>query len=441
MIRKFQLVILVLASSYFAVAQSYNNPESIVYDSVGQRYLISNKSGNTIVQLSLDNTLTNFVTSGLNGPKGLIIIGDTLISVNNTSVQGYLLSDASEVMRVNIPGTEFLNDVTTDGKGNIYVSEMNKSCIYRISLATKAYDIFNSKVINPNGLLYDSQRNAVMVCSMGSNAKIQSLSLSDSSLTDLVTTRLTDLDGLARDNCGNIYVTSWGTGAVYAFDPDFKNPPTQIIKGINGPADISISPNDQKLLIPRFNENKISMLDLGMDCPAEVNYVAPADYSVQKNDTVTVKWESVDGATSYNVEYGTDSLFYITKEFKATEQTNTDLEPLKEETTYYWRVAAVVPGKKTIYCNPWHFTTSTWTSLIDKNLSSELILYPNPCRDIIHFQMPVNSASVINVSGQVLIHLNKPVEQMDISDLKRGLYFVEFEDQTGLVEQKKIIKE
>jgi len=244
------------------MSQSYNKPESIVYDQTAKRYFISNKAGNTIVQLDSDNKLTNFVSSNLNAPKGLLIVGDTLISVNNTSVQGFLLSDASRVFNVSIEGAVFMNDVTSDNKGNLYVSDTNTGVIFQISLKTGEYSSLVGNIKNPNGLLYDSKRNSIFICNWGSNAKIQSFNLTDSTLSDLVTTELSNLDGLARDNAGNIYVSSWGSNAVYRFEPSFKSAPITISEGHSGPADISIIQDKQILCVPNFNSDNIEFVKL-----------------------------------------------------------------------------------------------------------------------------------------------------------------------------------
>lgn len=244
------------------MSQSYNNPESIIYDQVDDRYFISNKGGNTIVQMDSNSKLTTFVSSDLNAPKGLLIVGDTLISVNNTSVQGFLLSDASRVFNVSIKGAVFMNDVTTDNKGNLYVSDTSTGVIFQISLKTGEYSTLVSSLINPNGLLYDSKRNSILICNWGENAKIQSFNLSDSTLSNLVTTELSNLDGLASDDAGNIYVSSWGSNAVYLFDSSFKNLPVLISEGHDGPADISIRKDKQILCIPNFNSNKVQFIKL-----------------------------------------------------------------------------------------------------------------------------------------------------------------------------------
>lgn len=257
----FILSILLLLCS-ISMAQSYNNPESIVYDQVGDRYFISNKAGNTIVQLDSEHKLTTFIGSDLNAPKGLLIVGDTLISVNNTSIQGFLLSDASRVLNISIEDAVFMNDVTTDNKGNIYVSDTSNGMIYQVSLETGEYSTLVDSIKSPNGVLYVSKSNSILICNWGENAKIQSFNLTDSILSNLVTTELSNLDGLASDKAGNIYVSSWGSNAVYRFDPSFKNPPVIISDGHDGPADVFIIKDKQRLCIPNFNANTIQFVYL-----------------------------------------------------------------------------------------------------------------------------------------------------------------------------------
>jgi sugar lactone lactonase YvrE len=262
MIKHSLILCILLLLCGISMAQSYNNPESIAYDQVADRYFVSNKSGNTIVQLDLNENVTPFVSDDLNGPKGLLIVGDTLISVNNTSVQGFLLSDASRVFNILIDGAVFMNDVTEDNKGSLYVSDTGAGKVYQISLKTGEYSTVVDSLVSPNGLLYDSKRHAILICNWGQNAKIQSLNLSDSTLIDLVTTELSNLDGLTFDDKGNIYVSSWGSNAVYRFDASFKNPPVLISEGHNGPADISIIQDKQRLCIPNFNSNTIQFVNL-----------------------------------------------------------------------------------------------------------------------------------------------------------------------------------
>ena len=240
-----------------ASCQTYNNPESIVFDFQNQRWLISNKSGSNILQLDLNGNLDFFVSGGLNNPKGIIIVNDVLYVNENTAVKGFALSSGTEVFNLFIPGAAFLNDIETDNNGNLFLSGSNSSKIYKVNIANITYSVFAEVSASPNGLLSDVNNNRLLLCYFTGNSPIDAINLSDSSVTTVVNTTLTNLDGMARDNNGNIYVSSWGSNAVYSFDPDFINPPEMVVDGLNGPADIYIEKNSGILAIPNFNADNV----------------------------------------------------------------------------------------------------------------------------------------------------------------------------------------
>ena len=101
--------------SYVARAQSlYNNPESVVYDSVRNRYLVSNVGGGNIVQVNSDGS-TSYFSTVLTRTLGMVIIGDTLYVADITGVVGFDLSTSQRIRTIPISGMDILNDITTDG--------------------------------------------------------------------------------------------------------------------------------------------------------------------------------------------------------------------------------------------------------------------------------------------------------------------------------------
>jgi DNA-binding beta-propeller fold protein YncE len=329
-------------------------------------------------------------------------------------------------MHIDVAGSEFMNGASVDENGNLFVTDMNKNCVYRILLTSGTYNVFNEDLSSPNGLHFDKPNNAILVCSWGGNAKIQSISLTDSSLTDLVSTKMSDLDGICSDNCGNIYVSSWGKNAVFVFEPTFSKPPTKIAEGLNGPADIAIREDNQTLLVPNFNSNSFAIIELGINCAKAVSYSAPAKESTDLETTVTVEWKAVEGATSYNIEYGTDEMFYSTVGIKATEHLSADLEELEFATTYFWRVAAIIDDTKTIYSDAWSFTTVESNVDIQNLHENEIKIYPNPCDNTLNFSEAVNNVSITNVAGQQVYSAKPFVKSINFDELTTGLYFVEF---------------
>lgn len=427
-------------------AQSYVNPESIVYDTANARYLISNKGGNTIVQLDSEGVLTNFVTSKLNEPKGLLIVGDTLISVNSTSVQGFSLTDATRVLNISIAGSVFMNDATSDGKGNLYISDSDKDVVYKLSLKTGVYSTLISSGINPNGLLYDNSADAILICSWGSNAEIQSFSLIDSSLTSLVTTKFSNLDGLARDNCGNIYVSSWGSNSVYVFDSMFQNPPTKVSTNHNGPADISINQNEQVLAIPNFGANSISLINLGMQCKAEIGYVSPLNKSANLNDSLKIDWEDVSEVSGYKLEYSKDSTFQSSVFTIKTIGSDTIISGLNLNTKYFWRVRTLGGDYKSIFNNYWSFTTKEEINVtIDNPIDIDYKIYPNPVQSKIYVNNSNDLTKIeyyflFNSSGLIVKQGKLISNSIDVSDLNKGLYMLNLKTKNNSITEKIIIE-
>lgn len=422
-------------------SQTYNNPESIVFDKTGNRYFISNKGGNTIVQLDSAGILTNFVVNGLNAPKGLLIVGDTLISVNNTAVKGYKLSDTSLVLNVSITGSSFMNDVTYDGKGNLYISDSSTDKIFKLNLADNTYSTLISSNIDPNGLLYDETTNSIIICSTGSNAKIQSYSLTNGTLSTLVTTSLSSLDGLAKDNCGNIYVSSWGQSGVYVFDSIFQYPPVKISNGHNGPADISINIDEQVLAIPNFNSNSISMIDLGLNCLPELT-PTPSNNSLDLNDSIQIDWDDVSEVSGYEIQYSSDSTFYTSTITIQTINSDTILTDLEPSTKYFWRVRTIGGDYKNIFNDIWNFTVQDKaTGILKQPLINEYKIYPNPAKEqfIIETSLKVEAINIFSLSG-ILVKSFISQDSYSISSLNSGVYIMNIHCKTDSFTQKLIIE-
>lgn len=431
---------LLLLFTVSAFSQSYNSPESMIYDEANDRYFVSNVNGNTIFSLSTNGELSNYVTEGLNGPKALLICGDTLLSMNHTSVQGFLLSDTSKVMQIDVSESQFMNGAALDNKGNLFVTDMQKHCVYRINLKKGTYNIFTDGLNSPNGLHFDEANNRLLVVSWGSNAKIQAINLNDSVLSDVVTTKMSDLDGICSDNCGNIYVSSWGKNAVFVYEPTFTKAPTKIAESLSGPADISIREDNQTLLVPKFNANAVEIIDLGMNCAETTSNVSPANESANLATTVTVEWQAIEGATGYVVEYGTDDMFYRTEGFVMTTDLSADLEDLDPATTYFWRVAVGKDDTKTYFSEPWSFTTAEESVSTQSTNFDQLKVYPNPVKNTLYIDNVAENSSI-----QIFDLMGKSVYYNVVTGTKlqlpfnfnNGLYLVKVSN--GISEKSMII--
>lgn len=226
-------------------------PESIIYDQAHNRYLLSTNQNGDIIQI--DGTGNqSYLVRGKNAVQGLEIVDDVVYVGARTSVRGFDLNTGEMVMNIPVADVTNLNDVTADDSGHLYVSDVFGTKIIKVSIKEKTASVFvNGKGIDhPNGLFFDKQFNRLLVCSYRKNSPIQAVSLTDSTVTTLANTTLSMCDGIARDQYGRTYVTSWETFSIYRFDSEFAAPPELFYKNPNGPADISYDRAHNALAIP-----------------------------------------------------------------------------------------------------------------------------------------------------------------------------------------------
>ncbi|MDD2797663.1 MAG: T9SS type A sorting domain-containing protein [Bacteroidales bacterium] len=98
-------------------------------------------------------------------------------------------------------------------------------------------------------------------------------------------------------------------------------------------------------------------------------------------------------------------------------------------------------NKTVVYCNV-NLKPATG---IDEIASDRLRVYPNPAREMVKVQVPnssYNDVKVINLMGQVLLEqpISSPVEQLNISDLKRGMYFIFVSGENKTLKTQFIVK-
>jgi hypothetical protein len=226
-------------------------PESIIYDSLYNRYLISNYKTGDIIQVDKNGNQSYFV-KGKKAIQGLEIVGNVVYVGCGKMIRGFDLKSKALVMDVTVTGVNNLNDITADTSGNLYTGDVFGTKIIKISIKTQKWWVFvNGMGINrPNGLFYDNSFNRILVCSYREHSPIQAINLSDSTVSTLTTSNLTNCDGITKDKYGMYYVTSWETTSIYRYDSTFSSPPKLVYTNSCGPADISYDWIHNALAIP-----------------------------------------------------------------------------------------------------------------------------------------------------------------------------------------------
>ena len=185
---------------------------------------------------------------------GMHIVGDTVYGSGpypSGTVRGYDLETGFMVMDLDLSGdgVQHLSSFVSDSSGILYTSERFGTRIFKINPKTQEYWVFaeGDGIDEPNGLLYEPEKNRLLVCLDQPNPPILAISLIDSTVSVVATTNLEGSDGIAKDMFGNYYITGYELPGIYKFEPDFNGEPELFFEGTY-------------IIYPTYNELNNSLL-------------------------------------------------------------------------------------------------------------------------------------------------------------------------------------
>lgn len=257
--KKIYCAFLVVMSITTLHSQTFNSPESVEYDNANSRWIVGqNGSGALHVYSPASGTLTPFTSTVLSsGPHGIEIMGDTLYACDGASIKGFDLTTGIQVVNMNL-GASFLNGLTSDGVKYLFATDFTSKRIYRVCPSAGTFNIMCTTTYTPNGIIYDGANNRCVFVNWGANARVQAMSLADSSVSTLYSTTTSNIDGITRDAAGYWYITTWGGTALRRFDPAFSASPVSVMTGLSNPADIDINAAGDSIGIPNSgNANNV----------------------------------------------------------------------------------------------------------------------------------------------------------------------------------------
>jgi hypothetical protein len=135
-------------------------PESVLYDAENKVLYTSNIGGapdgkngkGSIGKVGLDGKIIQIEwATGLNGPKGLGKFKNTLYAADVDEVTAIDIKTGKIINHYPVAGAQFLNDITVDSKGVVYVSDTKTGKIHRIENGTVT--TFAEDVKGANGVL------------------------------------------------------------------------------------------------------------------------------------------------------------------------------------------------------------------------------------------------------------------------------------------------
>jgi sugar lactone lactonase YvrE len=244
------------------------SPESVVQDAKGDIYVSEigefNKDGDgKITRISIDGKLSTFA-SGMDDPKGLTFIGKSLYVTDKNRVLKVELNGKWTVFgsTMAFPQTPvFLNDITSDDAGNLYVSDSGNlksgGAIYKIAQNKKITLVLNEdtpEILAPNGLWIIKNDLYEVDFSSGILYKINLKNKSISKIAE----GFGGGDGLIKSG-NNFFVSDWKNGKIFKLQGGkvslFKD-------GFSAAADIALTYDKKSIMTPDMKAGSITFIPI-----------------------------------------------------------------------------------------------------------------------------------------------------------------------------------
>jgi len=244
------------------------SPESVAQDANGDIYVSEigefNKDGDgKITRISIDGKLSTFA-SGMDDPKGITFIGRSLY-----------VTDKNRVLKVEPDGKwtvfgstmafpqtpVFLNDITSDEAGNLYVSDSGNlksgGAIFKIAQNKKitlVLDENTPEILAPNGLWIIKNDLYEVDFSSGILYKINLKNKSISKIAE----GFGGGDGLIRFR-NNFFVSDWKNGKIFKVQ---GSKVSLFRDGFTAAADIAISFDRKSIMTPDMKAGSITFVPI-----------------------------------------------------------------------------------------------------------------------------------------------------------------------------------
>jgi sugar lactone lactonase YvrE len=248
----------------------FKAPESAVYDGKRGFLYISNcnsslNNGSPYGQqcISKANTKGELIKfdwiENLTKPTGICINDDKLYIVERFGVVVYDLKTDNISDKFYIKTSNFLNDITVDPDGGIYVSESDTNLIYKILGRNVEKWLDSEEISQPNGVLFDDGK---LIVGVNSDNFLKAVDISSKQITKIAHLGPGIIDGIKK--CGDGYLVSHFLGNLYLVKPSGQV--TELINTRDAEINIAdfeyISDKDM-VIVPAMRKNKLICYRLG----------------------------------------------------------------------------------------------------------------------------------------------------------------------------------
>lgn len=250
--------------------EALDMPESVVYNPEEEVFYITNivgevsaKDGNGyITKVAHDGSLVEAKwVDNLDAPKGIAFYEGTIYVADNDVVVEIDAEEGAVTERYPAEGAEFLNDVTVDEEGNVYISDSGTNGVYRLVNGQLELWLQGDQIKAPNGVFAEEDYLIVAACTFdvedaGSKRHFQYVSYDGKEIEiPQNNSPMGNIDGIKPDGNGGYFITEWGPGTLSHYSPE--QGVTQLSEMGQGAADNEYVIDDQLLVVPVMMSDKL----------------------------------------------------------------------------------------------------------------------------------------------------------------------------------------
>jgi hypothetical protein len=253
-------------------SQEFLTPESVIYNSGRKVLYVSNFDNSYRPDASGPDEYTGFISRvnldgeivelkwipQLHAPCGLGIFEEKLYTVERGFLTEIDIEKGRILNRYPIPGSDFLNDLTIDTEGNIYISDTSPtyrpgSRIYRFSDGRVKVWAEGEHINWANGLFFHDNR---LLLGNSGDGCLKSIDIATKRIEKVTCLGAGVVDGI-KVTAGGEYLVSHWEGQLYLVSGDAEVTTLFDTIGMYNCADFEFVADKNLLIIPTFVDNRV----------------------------------------------------------------------------------------------------------------------------------------------------------------------------------------
>lgn len=226
----------------------YYPDKDIIFVSCGNTQATEKDGDGFIAILHPDGSVKEMDwTKGLNAPKGMAILDNSLYVTDIDEVVQIGLANGEVIGKYPVEGAQFLNDAATDGSV-IYFSDMKDNKVYQLS--NGEYDLVAENVPSINGL---ESYNGTLYGLNGEGL----IKFDNNGGYEILTDEVQGGDGLVILDEDTFIASRWA-GEIYYIDGDQVTKIVDTTPEESNTADITFIPDEEMIIVPTFLKNEVA---------------------------------------------------------------------------------------------------------------------------------------------------------------------------------------